>query len=52
MIWPFVVLQQVGAIAVQHAGPARDQRRRVASGRDALARRLDADQLDVAHATI
>jgi hypothetical protein len=42
-----VVLQKVGAVAVQHAGTARRQRRGMAPGLDPLARGLDADELDV-----
>ena len=38
------VLQQVRVRPVQHARPARGQRRRVAPGRDTLAGRFDADQ--------
>jgi hypothetical protein len=40
-----LVLQQVGAVAVQHAGAAGGQRGRVAAGVEAVAGRLDADQL-------
>src|ERR1700674_1351603 len=43
---PVLVLQQVGAIAVQHAGRTCGKGRRVTSGSDALARCLHADQLD------
>jgi hypothetical protein len=43
-----VVAQQVGAIAVQHAGPAGGQRGRVAPGLDALARRFSAEMAHLA----
>ncbi len=39
-----VVLHQIGAVTVQHPGPARAQGRRVVAGLNALPRRLDADQ--------
>src|SRR5437773_1867300 len=39
------VLEQIGAVAMQYARTAREQRRRVATGRESLARRLDADEL-------
>ena len=39
-----VVLQQVGAVAVQHAGPAAGQAGGVLAGLDAVAAGLDADQ--------
>ena len=41
-----LVLQQISAVAVQYAGHAGSQRSRVASGFDAFARRLDANQAD------
>jgi len=44
-----VVADHVGAVAVQHADPARRQRRRVAPGVDALARRFRTDD---AHARV
>ena len=42
-----IVLQQVGAVAVQHAGPPRRERSRMAPGLDALPACFDADQADV-----
>src|SRR5450631_2621528 len=45
---PVRILQQVGAIAVQHAWPAGGERRRMAPRFDAITRGLDPDQLDVA----
>ena len=39
---PVVILQQIGAVAVQNAGCATSQRCRVKAGRNALAGRLDA----------
>ena len=45
----FLVLQEIGAIAVQHAGPAAGQRRGMLARLDAAARRLDADD---AHALV
>ncbi len=45
----FLVLQQIGAVAVQHAGAAAGQRRGMLAGLDALAARLDADD---AHALV
>src|SRR3546814_6696799 len=44
-----VVLQQVGAVAVQHARPPAGERGRVLSARNAVAGRLDADD---AHALV
>jgi hypothetical protein len=44
MIWPSAS-HQVGAVAVQHARPAGDSERGVRPVADALARRLDADQI-------
>ena len=41
-----VVLQQVGAVAVQHAGPPAGQRGGMAAGLDAVAAGLDADHRD------
>src|ERR1017187_7726775 len=38
------ILQQVGAIAVQHAGTAGADRRRVAAGLETFAGRFDADE--------
>ena len=43
-----LVLQQVGALAVQDAGPAGGHRRRVLAGRDAVACGLDRDDPHVA----
>ena len=40
-----LVLQQIGAVAVQNTREAGRERRRVLAGVDALARRLDADEL-------
>ena len=43
-----VVLQQIGAVAVQHAGPAAGERGRVLAAVEPVARRLDAEDLDAA----
>ena len=45
---PVVVLKQVGAVAVQDARPAAGERGRMQAGREAVAGRLDAVDLDVA----
>src|SRR5216684_425269 len=41
------VLKQVGAVSVQHARPARAQRRRMLAARYAQSTRLHADELDL-----
>jgi hypothetical protein len=46
LIWPSLVHQQIGAVAVQHAGPAAGERGRVLAGLEAVAGRLDAVDLD------
>ena len=41
-----LVLQQIGAVAVQHSGAAGAERGCVAAGFDTFAGRLDADHID------
>ena len=44
---PVLVHQKIGAVAMQHAGPAAGDRGRMLAGCQAVARRLDAIDLDV-----